>query len=73
MPNLFYKQNLCISSNHIVILREIMLPHGKSLLHVIDIWCHIKLNLQDAMNMNMDTALLFLSIFSAFTVLLLNY
>lgn len=54
----FYKQDLCVSS-HIVILCEIILHHGKSLLHIIDIWYHRKQNLQDALNAGTDTGLFF--------------
>lgn len=59
MPHPFYKQDLCVRSNHIVILCEIILHHGKSLLHIIDMWYQRKQNLQDALNMVTDTALIF--------------
>lgn len=48
-----------------------LLAHGKSLLHIIVSWCHIKQNRPDAMNMGMGIALIFL-VLIVFSVLLLN-
>lgn len=62
MPYSFYKQDLYVRISHIVVLCEIILYNGKSLLHIIDIWYHRKQNLQDALNVATDTVLIFLLI-----------